>query len=211
MLDAFMTKRNFLEIYRFTGILAEDNRIDTTLYREKDVSTTLNNYGVVAAELANALSRQGDPAGAVHWAEISVRIAPQLRPANAMLGILYFNNNQRSEAVEHYRRLVKSVPSYPDYWLNLAWVYADDDPALALQTVDEALAYHPDDRRFYVDGFRYAARLGKANAARSYAQRWLEKHPDDREMLRAFEHVDSLIQADFSPSSGGGAKMEAGG
>jgi tetratricopeptide (TPR) repeat protein len=210
MLDAFLMKRNLEEIYRFTGILTEGFQLDNSLYRDKDVSITLNNYGVAAAELANALEMQKDYAGAVRWAERAVRFAPRLKPANLMLGVYYFNNNQRGRAIEHYRNLIASDPGYPDYWLNLAWIYSNDEPSLALRKVDEALARFPDDRRFYIDGFRYAARLGKADVAKGYVQRWLVKHPDDEEVRRAFEHIDSLIQADFGAGPGGAGKDRTG-
>jgi len=203
MLNVFSMRRNLEEIYRFSGILTKDYQVDNSLYRDKELFTTLNNYGVAAAELANALGQQKDFAGAVRWAEIAVRCAPRLKPANVMLGIYYFNNNESGKAIEHYRSLIQSAPSQPEYWLNLAWVYSSDQLTLALRTVDEALTHFPDNRQFYIEGFRYAARSGMPDVAKRYVQRWLEKHPDDQEVRRAFEKIDSLMQADFGVSSGG--------
>jgi len=205
-----LMQRDLEEIYRFNGILTKDSQADTTLYKDKELFTTLNNYGVAAAELANALGAQGDFAGAVRWAEIAVRFAPRLKPANIMLGIYYFNNNERGKAIEHYGNLIQSAPSQPEYWLNLAWVYSGDQPALALRTVEEALVHLPDNRQLYIEGFRYAARLGMVDVAKSYVQRWLERHPDDQEVRRAFENIDSLIQTDLGSSSGGVGKSKTG-
>jgi hypothetical protein len=64
----------------------------------------------------------------------------------------------------------------------------------------------PENRQFYVDGFRYAARMGMVDVAKGYIERWLEKHPDDREMRSAFEDIDSVLRADYGASSGAGKK-----
>jgi tetratricopeptide (TPR) repeat protein len=173
------------------------------LYKDKDLDVILNNYGVAAAELANALAKEKHYADAVRWTKIALCFDSRLKPANLMLGTYYVMNDQRDMAIEHYRTMMELDPAEPEYRLRLAWVYSSDQPNVALRTIDEALAHFPDDRQFYIEGFRYAARLGMPDVAKSYIQRWLEKHPDDREVRRAFENIDSLMQADFGVSSGG--------
>jgi hypothetical protein len=44
------------------------------------------------------------------------------------------------------------------------------------------------------------------DVAKGYIERWLEKHPDDREMRSAFEDIDSVLRADYGASSGAGKK-----
>jgi tetratricopeptide (TPR) repeat protein len=194
MMSVFMMRRNFEEIFRFRGILTKDWKVDNSLYHEKDLSIIINNYGVGAAELGNALGRQKDYAGAVKWTKIALLFAPRLKPANVMLGTYYFMNGQRSEAVAHYRQMTQVDPLEAEYWMRLAWIYSQDDPDLARRTIDEALAHIPDDRQLYIEGFRYAVRMGLADVAKGYIQRWLERHPDDREMRGVYGDVDSLIR-----------------
>jgi tetratricopeptide (TPR) repeat protein len=194
MINVFMIRRNFEEIFRFRGILTKDWEVDNSLYHEKDLNVTLNNYGVAAAELGNALGRQKDYAGAVKWTKIALLFAPRLKPVNIMLGTYYFMNGQRSEAVAHYRQMTQVDPLEAEYWMRLAWIYSQDDPDLARRTIDEALAHIPDDRQLYIEGFRYAVRMGLADVAKGYIQRWLERHPDDREMRGVYGDVDSLIR-----------------
>ena len=147
MLNAFLMKRNFERIYRFTRDTHGGLQVDKSLYKEKDIVITLNNYGVAAAELANALAGKRTTPAPCAGRKRATRFAPRLKPANVMLGVYYFNNNQRGKAIEHYRNLITSAPGYADYWLNLAWIYSNEEPSLALRTVDEALPRFPDDRR----------------------------------------------------------------
>jgi tetratricopeptide (TPR) repeat protein len=119
-----------------------------------------------------------------------------------MLGTYYFLNNDRAAAIEHYRKMMQLDPAEPEYVLRLAWIYSESKPELAIRTIDEALARMPDNRQFYIDGFRYAARMGMVDVAKGYIERWLEKNPDDREVRSAFEDVDSVLQADYGASSG---------
>jgi tetratricopeptide (TPR) repeat protein len=202
MLNAFMIQRCFEDLFRFRGILTADDRIDTSIYKEKDLNITLNNYGVAAAELSNACGREKDYAGAVRWMEVALSFAPYLKPANVMLGTYYFLNNDRAAAIEHYRKMMQLDPAEPEYVLRLAWIYSESEPELAIRMIDEALPRMPENRQFYVDGFRYAARMGMVDVAKGYIERWLEKHPDDREMRSAFEDIDSVLRADYGASSG---------
>ncbi len=202
MLDAFMIRRCFEHLFRFRGILTPDGRMDTTIHKEKDLNITLNNYGVAAAELANACGREKDYACAVTWMEKAISFAPHLKPASVMLGTYYYLNKDRSSAIDHYRRMIQLDPAEPEYRLRLAWIYSETEPEKAIRTVDEAIGAMPENRQFYIDGFRYAARMGLIDAAKGYIVRWIEKHPDDREMQAAFQDVDSVLQADYGASGG---------
>jgi tetratricopeptide (TPR) repeat protein len=200
MRNTFMMRRNFEYFFTFRGILTKDGQSDNTVYRDRDLATTLNNYGVAAAELANSLAVEKDYAGAARWGEIALRLAPQIKAAKVLLGTYYAYANERDMGIEHYRNMIQLDPVEPEYWLRLAWIYSIDRPALALRTVDEALVRIPDNRQLYIEGFRYSAQMGMPEMAKSYIQRWLDKHPDDQEVRRAFSNIDSLIRADFGPS-----------
>ena len=209
LIDAFLMRRNFEEFFKFSGILTKDWQVDNSLYKENDLDVILNNYGVAAAELANALGREKDYAGAARWTEIALRFDSGLKPASVMLGTYYYLNNQRDEAIAQYRNMTRVDPGEAEYWLRLAWIYGQDQPTVALQTIDEAISRIPDGRQLYIDGFRYAAHAGLVEVAKAYIQRWLERHPDDNEMRSAFNDVDSLIRADYGAPAGGAAKPEA--
>jgi tetratricopeptide (TPR) repeat protein len=206
MLNAFMIERCFDDLYRFRGILTKDGRVDSSIYREKDLNVTLNNYGVAAAELANACGREKDYACAARWTEVALRFAPYLKPANVMLGTYLYLSKDRTAAIEHYRKMIALDPAEPEYRLRLAWIYSESEPELAIRTINEGLDRIPENRQFYIDGFRYAARMGMVDVAKGYIERWLEKHPDDREMRAAFQDIDSVLKADYGASSGAGKK-----
>ncbi|HEY5133193.1 MAG TPA: DUF2723 domain-containing protein [Candidatus Krumholzibacteriaceae bacterium] len=206
MLSVFLMKRYFDDFFRFRGILTKDWQADSSLFKEKELNVTLNNYGVAALELANALGKEKDYAGAAKWTEIALRFAPKIKPASVMLGTYYFMNNQRGDAIEHYRRMIREDPTEPEYWLRLAWIYAYDKPEVALQTIDGAISAIPDNRQLYVEGFRYGAQLGMPDVAKGYIRRWLERHPEDNEMRGVLKDADSLMRAHPGAASGGDAK-----
>jgi tetratricopeptide (TPR) repeat protein len=201
MLNAFMIERCFDDLFRFRGLLTPDGRVDATIYKEKDLNITLNNYGVAAAELSNAFGREKDYPDAVRWMETALNFAPFLKPANVMLGTYLFLNNDRAGAIEHYRKMMQLDPAEPEYVLRLAWIYGETEPAKALQIIDDAIARWPENRQFYIDGFRHAARNGMVDLAKGYIERWLDKHPDDGEMRAAFQDIDSVLQADYGVPS----------
>jgi tetratricopeptide (TPR) repeat protein len=210
MLDVFLTQRDLEDLYLLRGIMTKDWRIDDCQYRDRDLDVILNNYGVAAAELANALAKDKRYADAVRWTKIALRFDPRLKPASIMLGTYYLMNGQRDTAIEHYRTMTHLDPTEPEYWIRLAWAYSGDQPVLALRTVEEALAHVPDSRQMYIDGFRYAARLGMADTAKSYFRRWLEKHPEDRQMRDLFGGIDSLIRTEYEAFAGDAAQGAAG-
>ncbi len=206
MIDPFMIRRCFEDLFRFRGILTPDGRMDTTIYKERDLNITLNNYGVAAAELANACGREKDYACAVRWMETALSFAPYLKPASVMLGTYYYLNKDHAAAVDYYRKMVQLDPAEPEYRLRLAWIYSETEPEKAARTVDEAISVMPENRQFYIDGFRYAAKMGMIDVAKGYIVRWIEKHPDDREMQAAFQDVDSVLKADYGASNAAGKK-----
>ncbi|MDD4856789.1 MAG: DUF2723 domain-containing protein [Candidatus Krumholzibacteria bacterium] len=209
MINTFLMERCLGEIFRFRGLLTSDWRADSTIYHEKDLNVTLNNYGVAAAELGNAMAREKNYAGAAKWMEVALQFAPRLKPANVMLGTYYFLNNRREEAIAHYRRVTRLYPGEAEYWLRLAWVYSQDQPDLGLRTIDEALAHVPDERQIYIDGFRYAARAGRTDVAKGYIRKWLERHPNDGDMRGVLDDADSLIRSNFGVSPGRGESGKA--
>jgi hypothetical protein len=209
MRNTFMMKRDFDRYFLFRGILTKDWQPDDSVYKDRDLATTLNNYGVAAAELANGLAMEKDYAGAAHWAEVSLAFAPNLKASRVLLGTYYAYSNEREKGIDHYRRMIELDPTEPEYRLRLAWLYSQTDLAVALRTIDEGIAAIPDDRQLYVEAFRYAAQMGLPDVAKSYIQRWVDRHPDDVEMRTAFSNIDSLIRADF-PAAGEGARKGAG-
>jgi hypothetical protein len=202
MINPFMIRRCFEELYTYRGILTKDGRVDTSMYKEKDLGITLNNYGVAAAELANYYGREKQYGDAVRWMKVALSFAPYLKPASVMLGTYYYLDGDRAAAIDEYRKMIELDPTEPEYRLRLAWIYSDNEPELAIRTVDEGIALMPDNRQFYIDGFRYAARMGMIDVAKGYIERWLEKHPDDRDMQAAFQDVDSVLRADYGVKPG---------
>jgi tetratricopeptide (TPR) repeat protein len=203
MRNAFLIERNFGELFRFHGILTKDWQVDHSLYKEKDLSVILGNYAVAAYELAQLKWKEQDFAGAARWTERALCFDPKLKPAKIVLGVFYAQNNDQQKAVDYYSNMVREDPRESEYWLRLAWVFSvQGNFSMALQTIDQGIRNAPDDGQLYVDGFRYAAETGDVDFAKGYITRWLEKHPDDQEFLRAYEDVERLLREEQSASPG---------
>ena len=108
---------------------------------------------------------------------------PQLRAAE---GALLHGLGRDAEALERLRAVTASGQVDETAWLNLALVErARGATAAALDALDEACDIDPDHPRAAAERIEVLLQLGRAEEACSAADTFLERHPDDRQVLAA--------------------------
>lgn len=108
---------------------------------------------------------------------------PQLRAAE---GALLHGLGHDALALETLRAVTASGQVDETAWLNLALVErARGETSSALDALDEACDIDPDHPRAAAERIEVLVQLGRAEEACSAADAFLERHPDDRQVLAA--------------------------
>jgi tetratricopeptide (TPR) repeat protein len=203
LISEFALQRNFDEMYRFRGILTKDWRIDATVYKDEETRGMFVNFAVAMAQLAQEKAIEKDFPDAIRRMEIALRFDPTLTAANVLLGTYYMMNGNDQKAIDHYIQAIRKDPGEGEYWSRLARIYEfKEQPSIALKSVNDGIRYAPEFRQLYIDGFRVAARLGDAGAAKDYLRRWLDRHPEDQEMEGIIAGADKLLEEEFGLKPG---------
>jgi hypothetical protein len=195
MMNGYLMKRSFEDIYEFRGVLTAEGEIDDTIYKGKDTRVLFGNFAIAAFQLGQRATADERYEEAVEWAELSLRFDPDLEPAVQFLGIYYMRTGRTQEAVDYYENLLKEEPRNAAFWLMLASVYENMGqlPA-ALYSLREGSRVAPDERRLFEYGVRIAALLGQRDAAEDFARRWLAKHPDDEMFKSLLRDLDRFLR-----------------
>jgi len=210
MFNEFILQRDLDEIYSFRGILTKDGRVDTTTFKEEDgLDIILVNYAVAMGQLGYLKSKDKDYAEAARRMETAIRFTSKYKPGKMILGTYYLLNNEPQKAIDYYRRMIQEEPTEGEYWLRLATAYevTGQFPA-ALEYIDGGIRNAPDFRQLYINGFQYAAHLGRVDAAKKYVASWLRLHPDDQQMKEFYGDIDRVLKDEFGIQPG--AKMDIG-
>ena len=182
LLNEFMMARNFDDIFKYRGVLTDEKKKNTSVFKNKDTKTMFINFSVAAFQLAQERARSGDYEKAAERAELSMEFNSSFDYAKKYLGIYYVRNGQLDKAVKHYEKLIKNNPERGDYFTGLVAVYREaDKPASALNAVDTGISKVPNERDLYAYGFQIALGLGHNRLAKSYIEKWLVNHPEDPE------------------------------
>ncbi len=190
-----LLERNLSEVFNFRGIVTPDWRPDNSIFREKDFRFVLNNYAVAMLELASTKAGARDFDGAALWTGRALLFEPELKPAREILGTYYALGGDLRKGISYYDSLTRAEPGMGDYWLRFARLFTVSGQFdLALATIEEGIVNAPEFRQLYVEGFQYAARAGRSDSARTYIERWLERHPDDGEFLATLRDFESIMQ-----------------
>jgi tetratricopeptide (TPR) repeat protein len=212
LISTFTLQRNFDDIYRFRGVLTKDWRIDDSVYRDEDTRGMFVNFAVAMAQLAQEKAVEQDFDDAIRRMEIALRFDPDLKAANVLLGTYLMMNDMDQKAIDHYMKAIRLDPGEGEYWSRLARIYEfKDQNAVALETVNDGIGRAPEFRQLYLDGFRIAARLAQGETAKNYIRRWLERHPEDREMQGVIAGADRLLEDEFGLKPGSGRAGERAG
>ncbi|MCK4538064.1 MAG: DUF2723 domain-containing protein [Candidatus Krumholzibacteria bacterium] len=208
MVNDFQMARNMRDIFEYRGVLNEDGTADTSLFKSLDVTTMYQNYSVATMQLAFNKGRKNEYPEAIEWAEMSFAISPTFDWGRKELGIYYMHNRQYDKAIEYFKSEQVRDPDNCDFHLGVAAVYeamGDLDSALdaLARSSDEMIAC----RDIFTHGFNIAARLGRRARAKEFVKKWLDLHPEDREMANFYADIDRILDqetaAEDSVDSGG--------
>jgi len=212
MINEYMIARNFDEIFRFRGVLTKDWQVDDSIYKDKTEREMFINFGVAMAQLAQADAIEKNYDEAIRRMEIALRFDPTLKAAKVLLGTYYMMAGDDGKAVAHYIEMIRQDPQEGEYWVRLARIYEfKNQLSFALKNINEGIRLVPEYRQLYIDGFRVAALMKDAGAAKDFLRQWLDRHPDDQEMQNLFASADKLLEDEFGlkPSGRGTGEKAA--
>jgi hypothetical protein len=208
-INEFMLVRNFNEIYQFRGVLTKDWLIDDSIFKDKTEREMFINFSVALAQLAQtkAIEKKYDEAS--RYMEIALRLNPTLKAARVLLGTYYMMKGQDRKAVAHYYEMIRQEPGEGEYWMRIAHIHEfRNQLPEALQTISEGIRNAPEYQGLYLNGFRVAALMKNADAAKDFLLQWLGRHPDDKEVKNLFESADTLLEEEFGIRPLGGGQEE---
>jgi tetratricopeptide (TPR) repeat protein len=166
------------------------------------------NFSLAATQLGQLRARQNNYGEAVERLELALKLNPELKWPRLMLGTVYHQNGERQKAIDHYRDAAKRDPGEGEYWLRLAQVFEVErlyDAALGV--INEGMQSLPDYRNFYIAGFRISARMGRADLAKQYVRRWLDRKPDDQQFQGLYGNIDRVLADEFGLVPPGGDSL----
>ncbi|MBU8923211.1 MAG: tetratricopeptide repeat protein, partial [Bacteroidales bacterium] len=194
MVNDYQMARNMRDIFEYRGVLTEDGKTETSLYKSIDVTTMYQNYSVATMQLAFNAGRKKEYPEAIDWAERSFAISPAFDWGRKELGIYYMHNRQYDKAIEYFKSQQVRDPDNCDFHLGVAAVYetmGDLDSALDVLALSSDVAIAC--RDIYTHGFNIAARLGRRTEAKEFVKKWVDLHPEDREMANFYADIDRIL------------------
>jgi tetratricopeptide (TPR) repeat protein len=196
--------RGFEDIYKYRGVLTEDGERDDSIYKTEDTRSMFVNYSVAAFQIAQIKAREDNYDEAIRWAELSLKFNRTFEWTRKYLGLYYSRNGQTGKAIEFYKDVLREEPRKGMYYVGLISVYQEAGQLLAaLEVVDRAISNVPDERDLYVYGFQIASAMGQPENARMYIEKWLARHPGDkdfRNLLNNFRDIMNNYRRDSSRS-----------
>jgi len=195
MMNEYLMKRSFEDMYEFRGVLTADGGIDDSVYKDEDTRVLFGNFAVASFQLAQKSSLGKRYGEAVKWVELSRKFDPDLAPAEQFLGIYYMRAGETQRAIDYYTAQLEREPRNAMYWIMLASVYEQvGQLPRALNSLREGSRLVPDERRLFEYGVRIAALLGQREMAEDFTKRWLEKHPNDEKFMGMLQEMDQLMR-----------------
>jgi hypothetical protein len=195
MMNEYLMRRNFEDVFEFRGVLTAEGEIDDSVYKGEDTRVLFGNFAIAAFQLAQKSTAGKRFDEAVRWAELSMKFDPDLAPGRQFLGIYYVRNGQAQKAVDHYTALLEQEPKNAMYWIMLASVYEQmGQLPQSLHSLREGSRQVPDERRLFEYGMRIAALLGQRGVAEDFAMRWLDGHPNDEQFRVLLQDMDRLMR-----------------
>jgi tetratricopeptide (TPR) repeat protein len=195
MMNEYLMRRNFEQVFEFRGVLTEDGRVDDSVYKNEDTRVLFGNFALASFRLAQFYVKLKQYDDVIRWTERALVFDPAFDYARDYLGIYYMRNREPRKAVDYYTGMLRREPRNPMYWIMLASVYEQmgQMPA-ALYNLREGSRLIPNERRLFEYGVRIAALLGQREAVEDFAKRWLEKHPNDSEFKALLRDADRMIK-----------------
>jgi len=194
LMDKYTMVRGFEKFFKYRGVLTENGERDDSVYKTGDTRSMFVNYSVAAFQIAQIHARSDQYEKAVKWAELSLKFNQTFEWTRKYMGLYYYRNGQKGKAIEFYKELIEENPYRGEYYTGLITVYQEaGQPLAALEVVDRGINNAPDERDLYVYGFQIASGMGQAENARMYIEKWLRRHPGDRDFRSLLDNFREMM------------------
>lgn len=134
--------------------------------------------------LSDLLRSQGREKAAGRLLRDALELMPEDGLLHYALGLSLVRQQQRSDAVKHFREAWKLSPEDPRTGYILAVALEPEAPDETLELLAVASARHPNNRELLWAGASFALRHGKQELAQHYIEALLQRDPADRQALR---------------------------
>ncbi|MFO7916275.1 MAG: DUF2723 domain-containing protein [Candidatus Krumholzibacteriales bacterium] len=195
LMNEYAMIRGFRDFFKYRGVLTEDGKVDNSIYKTEDTRSMFVNYSVAAFQIAQVKASEGNYEDAIEWGELSLKFNETFEWTRKYLGLYYNRNGQTGKAIEFYKDLIEEDPYTGAYYAGLITVYEESgQPLAALEVVDRAISYVPDERDLYVYGFQISTAMGRPESGRMYIDKWLERHPGDKDFRSLSDNFMEMME-----------------
>ncbi|MCK4237250.1 MAG: tetratricopeptide repeat protein, partial [Candidatus Krumholzibacteria bacterium] len=199
MINEYMIARNFDELFMFRGVLTEDGEIDESVYKNSDTRGMFTNFAVAAFQLGQRCGQAKKYKEGISKLELSLKFNPGFDLSKRLIGTYFIRSGEPQKAIEFYNGEIRKNPRAGEFWLMLANAYRSMGQLdAALSNLQEGTKHAPGYRDLYAYGAQVAALLGQREVARDFIERWLNKHPDDKDFKGLFNEIDRYFKQDSS-------------
>ncbi|MEJ6654622.1 MAG: tetratricopeptide repeat protein [Pseudomonas sp.] len=134
--------------------------------------------------LADLLRSQGREKAAERLLRDALELMPEEGLLHYALGLSLVRQQQRDDALEHFRKAWRLSPEDPRTGYILAVALESVAPGEALELLRVATTRHPNSRELLWAGASFALRHGQQQLARHYIEALLKRDPADQQALR---------------------------
>jgi len=197
-------EHNATQVYRYDGILTKDGKLDTSVYRDANQRSLIQNYagafvriGQHAEEAAVATGdeagRQAEYAKAVRFYQQALEISPDFEALVLALGSVYGKMEHPEQEIALYENQVRRNPDDPRWRFKLTEAYlgrgGPGDEERAVGELREAARRHPDEEEVRELLVQALYELGRAGEAERAVQDWETRRPGDAKMRKFYDAV----------------------
>ncbi|MBD3336575.1 MAG: DUF2723 domain-containing protein [Candidatus Eisenbacteria bacterium] len=199
--DVEATRRNLAEVFKYRSLLDETGEYDSTVYKDKNASTLVQNYASGWVRIAHRYIQEGTDGEsrekALEALERARKISPSFPGASYTMGVLYYRMRNYASAESVFRQMVGEGDADAQVLRLLGLTQeAQGKQAEAYRSYEAALAAEPTDRENYVNLFQFLVSIEQPQAALDVLDRWLRRRPNDEAFLDArrilMETLDSM-------------------
>jgi hypothetical protein len=194
MINEEVMKENILNKFSYRSILTEDWKRDDSVYLPGHTRHLIQNYAGAFIQLAFYI-RDKNPKEALRHLEIAQQISPGSEHVARLLGLFYFESGDTAKAIAHYENEIRKHPNMTELLWHLAGIYErTGDDVKTLDLLDELLRRNPNDRNTVLSALGLSLRANLYKRGRNYLAQWLSTHPNDEDIRRRLNWLDSLLE-----------------
>jgi tetratricopeptide (TPR) repeat protein len=186
--DELATRKAMYQTFLYRGLFRSDGTWDSTVYKDENASTLSRNYAAAHLQLGFWYQRRGESKKAITEFERVERMFPGYADVGVPLGRIYLEAGDTAKAVALFEKLMRTSPGSPDvhYYYGVTQMFRGNGRA-ALQGFDRAIDLDPEFFYAYLAAYSMLDENGQPQEAAKYLEKWLSRHPDDRQVRALLE------------------------